>query len=110
MPKVLRLAREENAESLLEIYAPAGQRSNGFSGAYANRIRSACLTVSSSPKWNTKRFQNVSRGAGEPLDAQVEETIRRDFSGFRPSQGICVQCADLYEARTFSGAAAARRS
>lgn len=44
------------------------------------------------------------RGEGEPLDAPVEEAIRRDFPGFRPSQGICVQCADLYEARAFSRA------
>ena len=39
------------------------------------------------------------RGEGEPLDARVDEAIRRDFPGFLPSQGICMQCADLYEAR-----------
>jgi hypothetical protein len=44
------------------------------------------------------------RGEEEPLDASVEEAIRRDFPEFRPSQGICPQCADLYEARTLSGA------
>jgi hypothetical protein len=40
------------------------------------------------------------RGDEEPLDDQVVEAIRSDFPDFRPSKGICVQCADLYEART----------
>ncbi len=48
------------------------------------------------------------RGEGEPLDARLEEAIRRDFPGFRPSQGLCLQCADLYEARASSGVSTAR--
>jgi hypothetical protein len=41
-------------------------------------------------------------GEAEPLDPRVEEEIRRDFPLWNPSQGICVQCADLYEARIFA--------
>lgn len=44
------------------------------------------------------------RGEAEPLDPQVEESIRRDFPGWSSSHGICGQCADLYEARTLSSA------
>jgi hypothetical protein len=47
-------------------------------------------------RFPTARF----RGDEEPLDPLVVEAIRRDFPEFLPSQGICVQCADLYEART----------
>jgi hypothetical protein len=43
-------------------------------------------------------------GQAEPLDPRVEESIRRDFSTWSPSQGVCVQCADLYEARAFAQA------
>jgi hypothetical protein len=35
----------------------------------------------------------------EPPDAAVVEVIRRDFPGWSASQGICLQCADLYAAR-----------
>jgi hypothetical protein len=42
------------------------------------------------------------RGLGQPLDPRVERAIRGDFPGFLPFQGICVQCADLYEARASS--------
>jgi hypothetical protein len=40
-------------------------------------------------------------GEGEPLDLRVEESIRRDFPTWSPSQTVCLQCADLYEARAF---------
>jgi hypothetical protein len=52
------------------------------------------------------------RGEDEPLEARVDESIRRDFPdwpGWSASAGICVQCADLYEARASSGATMARR-
>jgi hypothetical protein len=42
------------------------------------------------------------RGEEEPLDAPVEEAIRRDFPGWKAYDGICGQCADLYEARASS--------
>ncbi|MGH9390734.1 MAG: hypothetical protein ACRD1Z_14045, partial [Vicinamibacteria bacterium] len=51
-------------------------------------------------RFPTARF----RGEGEPLDARVEEAIRQDFPEWSSSQGICVQCGDLYEARALSGA------
>lgn len=57
-------------------------------------------------RFPTARF----RAEGEPLEPRVAEAIRRDFPGFLPSQGICMQCADLYEARASSGAAAGRTS
>jgi hypothetical protein len=56
------------------------------------------------------RFPTARLREGERLHAQVTEAIRRDFPGFRPSQGICMQCADLYEARASSGAGTVRRS
>jgi hypothetical protein len=55
-------------------------------------------------RFPTTRF----RGCDEPLDAQVEEAIRLDFADWNLSNGICVQCADLYEARASSGVFAVR--
>jgi hypothetical protein len=42
------------------------------------------------------------RGEEESLGAPVEEAIRRDFPGWKAFDGICGQCADLYEARASS--------
>jgi hypothetical protein len=50
------------------------------------------------------------RGGDKPLEARVREAIGRDFPAWSPSQGICPQCADLYEARVFSERTAARSS
>jgi hypothetical protein len=67
-----------------------------FAGNVEGRASGRCPLC----RFPTARF----RGKDEPLDALVEEAIRRDFPDFRPSQGICPQCADLYEARTRPGA------
>lgn len=56
-------------------------------------------------RFPTARLQ----GQGGPLDALVEEAIGRDFPDFRRSDGICTQCADLYEARVSLEVPAARR-
>jgi hypothetical protein len=50
------------------------------------------------------------RSESERLDARVEKAIRLDFPGFHPSQGICAQCADLYEARASSAVSTAEAS
>jgi hypothetical protein len=52
----------------------------------------------------------TARFRGACLDAPVEEAILRDFPEFRPSDGICAQCADLYETRASSGVWTARES
>ena len=35
----------------------------------------------------------------ESLALQVQQAIRADFTGWQPENGLCAQCADLYEAR-----------
>jgi hypothetical protein len=47
-------------------------------------------------------------GEREPLDPRVRDALRRDFPRWSPSEGICRQCADLYEARLFSAPTTAR--
>jgi hypothetical protein len=52
----------------------------------------------------------TARFRGPGLGPPVEDAIRRDFPQFLSSDGICVQCADLYEARASSGVGTARES
>jgi hypothetical protein len=40
------------------------------------------------------------------LRAEVLDAIKEDFPNWRPSHGLCIQCADLYRARQLSTAAA----
>ena len=42
----------------------------------------------------------------EGLEDEVVAQIIQDFPDWQPSQGICVQCADLYRALPLSAAAA----
>jgi len=44
--------------------------------------------------------------AAEHLAAEIIAAIARDFAHWRPAQGLCVQCADLYRTRQLSLAAA----
>jgi hypothetical protein len=81
---------------------PPHQELLSFAGSVEGRAAGRCPLC----RFPTARF----RGEDAPLDARVDEAIHRDFPGWSPSQGICVQCADLYEARASSGAAAARTS
>ncbi len=48
--------------------------------------------------------------APEQLPAEVVEQVRADFPNWQPTDGLCIQCADLYRARvtlTSSGVASA---
>ena len=42
----------------------------------------------------------------EDLPPEVISQIRRDFPGWHPSQGLCIQCADIYRAHALSASAA----
>lgn len=42
----------------------------------------------------------------ERLPGAALEEIQRDFPGWRPQEGLCLQCADLYRARSLSRRAA----
>lgn len=44
--------------------------------------------------------------APESLESEIAKAIQDDFPKWRPSQGLCLQCADLYRARKLSISAA----
>ncbi len=92
---------ERNFERFFRGPRPTHKELLSFAGNVEGRASGRCPLC---------RFPTAQlRGEEEPLDPSVEEAIRLDFPDFRPSRGICAQCADLYEARTLSGAATARK-
>jgi hypothetical protein len=93
---------EAHFERLFYGSRPSHSELLSFAGSVEGRAAGRCPLC----RFPTARF----RGEGEPLDARVEEAIRRDFPSWNPSQGICMQCADLYEARTLSIASIPRES
>ena len=99
---MLGLDAERRFERFFHGPRPSHGELLSFAGNVEGRAAGRCPLC----RFPTARFH----GEGEALDSQVEETIRRDFPGWRPLQGICMQCADLYDARACSGAATARSS
>jgi len=78
-------------ERLFHGSRPSHPELLSFAGSVEGRASGRCPLC----RFPTARF----RGEGEVLDPGVEEAIRRDFPSWNPSRGICMQCADLYEAR-----------
>ena len=99
---MLEAEAEAHFERLFHGSRPSHHEFLSFARSVEGRAAGRCPLC----RFPTARF----RGEGAPLDTRVEEAIRRDFPDWSLSQGICVQCADLYEARAFSGASMCRSS
>jgi len=99
---MLEAEAEAHFERLFHGSRPSHRELLSFARSVEGRAAGRCPLC----RFPTARF----RGEGAPLDTRVEEAIRRDFPDWSLSQGICVQCADLYEARAFSGASMCRSS
>jgi hypothetical protein len=99
---MLEAEAEAHFERLFHGSRPSHHEFLSFARSVEGRAAGRCPLC----RFPTARF----RGEGAPLDVRVEEAIRRDFPGWSRSQGICMQCADLYDARACSGAATARSS
>ena len=99
---MLGLDAERRFERFFHGPRPSHGELLSFAGSVEGRAAGRCPLC----RFPTVRF----RREPEALDPQVQNAIRRDFPSWNPSQGICMQCADLYEARVFTGAATARWS
>jgi hypothetical protein len=87
-----------DAEEHLERFFQGPRPSHGELLSFARSMEGRAAGRCPLCRFPTTRFL----GEAEPPDPRVEEVIRRDFPLWNRSQGICVQCADLYEARIFA--------
>ncbi len=88
---------ETDVERQFERFFHGRRPSHGDLLSFARSVEGRAAGRCPLCRFPTTRFL----GEAEPLDQRVEESIRRDFPTWSPSQGVCVQCADLYEARAF---------
>jgi hypothetical protein len=84
------------AEGHFERFFHGPRPSHGDFLSFAREVDGRAAGKCPLCRFPTARF----RGEGEPLKPEVEDRIRRDFPEWSVSEGICMQCADLYEART----------
>jgi hypothetical protein len=85
-------AKTQTHASLLEMARPAAGAAGAAPGPFPCPL---C------------RFPTYKLQAGGPELAEIVPLIQADFPGWLPAHGLCRQCADLYEAREMSRAAAA---